>query len=114
MQAIEIAQVVKLCVIGSEHREPMTLGKRIRVARDRLGITQQVLADHFGITAAVSGWERDQAILEFGHLRKLPRFLKHRPIGYFVGMIRLKMRSTPYGAAWTRAGEGKHCVFSRV
>jgi hypothetical protein len=52
--------------------------------------------------------------LNSGIFENCPRFLKHRPIGYFVGMIRLKMRSTPYGAAWTRASEGKHCVFSRV
>lgn len=40
----------------------MTFGKRVREARESLGITQQELADHVGISRAhVSRIELDQA-----------------------------------------------------
>lgn len=51
----------------------MSLGTRIRLARELHNprLTQQVIADKFGITAqAVSGWENDKTIPD---LDKLPR-----------------------------------------
>jgi len=58
----------------------MTLGKRIQAARTRFKkpkMTQQHLADEFGISpAAVSAWERDETIPEFGNLCRLPAILK--------------------------------------
>jgi transcriptional regulator with XRE-family HTH domain len=55
----------------------MTLGKRIKLARKRLGKTQQDLADHFGITdKAVSAWERDETAPEHERMPELRRFLQ--------------------------------------
>src|SRR5258705_8322249 len=57
----------------------MTLGNRIKTARERLTpkVTQQEIAGAFGITVqAVSGWERDEAIPDFDKLSKLRRKLK--------------------------------------
>lgn len=57
----------------------MTLGKRIKVARDRLRpkLTQEQIGAHFGITdKAVSGWERDETVPEFHKIAELARLLK--------------------------------------
>ena len=55
----------------------MTLGQRIRAARSRLKISQEVVADELGITKqAVSGWERDREIPEVPKLMPLARKLK--------------------------------------
>lgn len=55
----------------------MTLGKRIKLARDRLGMKQRELAAEFGLTIqAISGWERDDSTPEFEKLPKLRKLLK--------------------------------------
>lgn len=60
----------------------MTLGKRIKAARERLPkkMTQQALADEFGITdKAVSAWERD---VDTPGLDKLPKLRKVLRVTY--------------------------------
>jgi len=57
----------------------MTLGKRIRAARERLvpKPTQGEIGAEFGISdKAVSAWERDDAVPEFDKIAKLARLLK--------------------------------------
>src|SRR5688572_28382776 len=57
----------------------MTLGKRIKAARERLDpkMTQKGLADQFGISdKAVSAWERDDTVPEPGRIPELRRILK--------------------------------------
>jgi transcriptional regulator with XRE-family HTH domain len=57
----------------------MTLGKRIKAARERLDprMTQPQVAAVFHITVqAVSGWERDESIPELDKIAKLARILK--------------------------------------
>lgn len=57
----------------------MTLGKRIKAARERLvpKPTQGDIGAHFGITdKAVSGWERDDTIPELDKIADLAVLLK--------------------------------------
>lgn len=57
----------------------MTLGKRIKSARERLNPkpTQAEVGAHFGVTdKAVSSWERDETIPDFDKLAKLAKILK--------------------------------------
>jgi transcriptional regulator with XRE-family HTH domain len=57
----------------------MTLGKRIKAARERLlpKATQGDVASHFEITdKAVSAWERDETVPELDKIAKLARILK--------------------------------------
>lgn len=57
----------------------MTLGNRIRAARERLSPrpTQKDIGDKFGITdKAVSGWERDESAPELEKMPKLARELQ--------------------------------------
>lgn len=57
----------------------MTLGKRIKAARERLRpkVTQAMVGVHFGVTAqAVSGWERDDSIPELDKIADLAELLK--------------------------------------
>jgi transcriptional regulator with XRE-family HTH domain len=57
----------------------MTLGKRIKAARERLRPkpTQGQIGAHFGVTdKAVSGWERDQTIPELDKIADLARLLR--------------------------------------
>jgi transcriptional regulator with XRE-family HTH domain len=57
----------------------MTLGKRIKSARERLRpeVTQGDIAKHFNITdKAVSAWERDATVPELDRIAKLARILK--------------------------------------
>jgi len=57
----------------------MTLGKRIKEARERLRpkVTQAMVGMHFGVTdKAVSGWERDEAVPELDKIADLARILK--------------------------------------
>lgn len=57
----------------------MTLGKRIKAARERLRpkVTQGDLGEHFDITdKAVSGWERDSDRPDLAKIAKLARILK--------------------------------------
>lgn len=57
----------------------MSLGKRIKAARERLNpkMTQGKLADAFGISdKAVSGWERDVDIPDIGKVPELRRVLR--------------------------------------
>ena len=49
-----------------------TLGKRIAACRKSLGLTQDALAEHLGVTAqAVSKWENDQSCPDISMLPKL-------------------------------------------
>lgn len=57
----------------------MTLGKRIKAARERLNPkpTQAEIAAAFNVSdKAVSAWERDDTIPEFDKIAKLARLLK--------------------------------------
>lgn len=57
----------------------MTLGNRIKRARERLpgNVTQADLAAIFGTTdKAISNWERDKDIPEFDKLQRLPSVLR--------------------------------------
>lgn len=57
----------------------MTLGKRIKEARERLTpkMTQATVAKEFRVTVqAVSGWERDAAIPDLDKIAKLARLLQ--------------------------------------
>lgn len=57
----------------------MTLGKRIKAARERLEpkMTQAAVAKEFRVTVqAVSGWERDAAIPDLDKIAKLSRILQ--------------------------------------
>ena len=57
----------------------MTLGKRIKAARERLRprMTQTDVGVHFGITdKAVSSWERGETVPDVDKLAKLARLLK--------------------------------------
>jgi transcriptional regulator with XRE-family HTH domain len=57
----------------------MTLGKRIKAARERLRPkpTQSDIAEHFGVTdKAVSSWERDETIPDVDKIAELSRVLK--------------------------------------
>jgi transcriptional regulator with XRE-family HTH domain len=57
----------------------MTLGKRIKAARERLRPkpTQGQIGAYFGVTdKAVSGWERDQTIPELDKIADLARLLR--------------------------------------
>lgn len=57
----------------------MTLGKRIKAARERLRpkVTQPDVAAHFGVSyQAVSQWERDEDIPQVGKIADLAELLK--------------------------------------
>ena len=57
----------------------MTLGKRIKLARERLRpkLTQAQVGEAFGITdKSVSSWERDESIPELGNIPQLAKILK--------------------------------------
>lgn len=57
----------------------MTLGKRIKAARERLKPkpTQTDVGAHFGVTdKAVSAWERDETVPELDKIAKLAKLLK--------------------------------------
>lgn len=57
----------------------MTLGKRIKAARERLQPkpTQGDIAARFGVTdKAVSAWERDDTVPELDKIAKLAKLLK--------------------------------------
>lgn len=57
----------------------MTLGNRIKAARERLKpkVTQAAVAKAFRVTVqAVSGWERDEHVPELDKIAKLARILK--------------------------------------
>lgn len=57
----------------------MTLGKRIKQARERLSPkpTQADIGGKFGITdKAVSAWERDETVPDLDKIAKLARILK--------------------------------------
>lgn len=57
----------------------MTLGKRIKAARERLRPkpTQADIGSHFRVTdKAVSAWERDETVPELDKIAKLARVLK--------------------------------------
>jgi len=64
---------------GSLYSAAMTLGRRIKAARERLDpkMTQGKLADAFGISdKAVSGWERDKDIPDIAKMPELRRVLR--------------------------------------
>lgn len=57
----------------------MTLGKRIKAARERLHpkVTQAAVGVHFGVTdKAVSAWERDDAVPEVEKIADLAELLQ--------------------------------------
>ena len=57
----------------------MTLGKRIKAARERLQPkpTQSDIAGHFNVSdKAVSAWERDETVPELDKIAKLAKLLR--------------------------------------
>ena len=63
--------------MGPSYAPGMTLGRRIKRARERLKLTQKNVADAFGVSPqAVSSWERDVEIPEVSKLPKLRKLLK--------------------------------------
>lgn len=53
----------------------MHIGKQIKVLRLRRGVTQEAMAQHFGITAqAVSKWETEQSVPDIGMLPELSAY----------------------------------------
>jgi len=62
-------------------------------------------------TAAVSGWERDQAIPEFGHLRKLPKILKTSANWLFCGD---DPAENEIDALWSRMDAGQRRQALRI
>ncbi len=69
----------------SETPEPMELGRRLREAREYLGLSQEQVADHLGIprpsVSSIEAGKRRISFLELKHLAALYR----RPIAYFSG-----------------------------
>ena len=53
----------------------MHIGKQIKALRLRRGVTQEAMAQHFGITAqAVSKWETEQSVPDIGMLPELSAY----------------------------------------
>jgi transcriptional regulator with XRE-family HTH domain len=65
----------------------MRLGDRIKQAREKLGMSQQRLADNLGSISrnAISYWEAGKTNPATGHLLKLPEILQVDPIWLFAG-----------------------------
>lgn len=62
----------------------MTIGKRIKIARKRLGLTQPALGAELGVTKqAVYEWETDQSRPDVSHLMPLAAALQV-PIGWLL------------------------------
>jgi transcriptional regulator with XRE-family HTH domain len=62
----------------------MSVGKRIRAARERLEMTRAELATHFNITEqAIYEWEVKERRPDFDKLPKLARLLKV-PLGWLI------------------------------
>lgn len=78
--ALEASQVLLHCASqGALYDAEMTLGNRIKQARERLRpkITQKDLGDKFGISdKAVSSWERGETIPDFDKMPKLRQVLR--------------------------------------
>jgi transcriptional regulator with XRE-family HTH domain len=67
---------------GDERHE---IGRRLRAARDYLGLSQELVAQHLDVPrAAVSAMEHGQRKVSSVELRKLAR-LYGKPVGYFLG-----------------------------
>jgi transcriptional regulator with XRE-family HTH domain len=67
---------------GDEYQQ---IGKRLRAARDYLGLSQELVAQHLDVPrAAVSAMEHGQRKVSSVELRKLAH-LYGRPVGYFLG-----------------------------
>lgn len=65
--------------------EKLATGKRIKEAREYLGLTQQQVANAIGIPrSAVSDIESGKRKIAVGELKKLTVLLRH-PTGYFLG-----------------------------
>ena len=71
--------------IQPDRDEYQQIGKRLRAARDYLGLSQELVAQHLDVPrAAVSAMEHGQRKVSSVELRKLAR-LYSRSIGYFLG-----------------------------
>lgn len=65
--------------------EPVELGKRLREAREFLGLSQEQVADHLGIPRpSVSTMESGKRRASFQEIQKLAD-LYRRPLSYFSG-----------------------------
>ena len=65
--------------------EPVELGKRLREAREFLGLSQEQVADHLGIPRpSVSTMEAGKRRASFQEIQKLAD-LYRRPLSYFSG-----------------------------
>lgn len=65
--------------------EPVELGKRLREAREFLGLSQEQVADHLGIPRpSVSTMEAGKRRISFQEIQKLAE-LYRRPLSYFSG-----------------------------
>jgi transcriptional regulator with XRE-family HTH domain len=69
----------------TETPEPVELGRRLREAREYLGLSQEQVADHLGIPRpSVSTIEAGKRRISFLELKRLAE-LYRRPISYFSG-----------------------------
>jgi transcriptional regulator with XRE-family HTH domain len=68
-----------------ETPEPVELGRRLREAREYLGLSQEQVADHLGIPRpSVSTIEAGKRRITFLELKRLAE-LYRRPLSYFSG-----------------------------
>lgn len=78
--ALYQSQALLCCFDQAElYNIEMTLGKRIKTARERLKphLTQAAVGKHFGVSAqAVSGWERDDTVPDLNKIAPLARLLR--------------------------------------
>lgn len=78
--ALPESQALLHCIHkGPLYTIEMTIGNRIKAARERLDPkpTQAQIGKAFGVTVqAVSGWERDETIPELAKIAKLARLLQ--------------------------------------
>jgi len=78
--ALHQSQALLHCLNQAElYTVEMTLGKRIKTARERLKprLTQAEVGKHFGVSPqAVSGWERDDTIPDLDKIAPLARLLR--------------------------------------
>lgn len=70
---------------GPAAPEPVELGRRLREAREYLGLSQEQVADHLGIPRpSVSTIEAGKRRITFLELKRLAE-LYRRPLSYFSG-----------------------------
>lgn len=72
-------------MINSPKQAPLTIGKRIRIAREKASFTQAQLAEQLGYdsSTAVSLIESDERLVKVETIEKIARIL-HQDVAYLV------------------------------